>query len=235
MAVDVVFMVHNRLEFTYASLTWLLHTLSYEEVNRLWLVDDSSDDGVSEYLQNMTTFVGNQLVETRYLRTCCKSMSISFGCFLEKATTDIVCKVDNDLCILEQGWLSRMLRVIDCREELCCLGITNPVMERVLEGTDEQWTQGYIPAPHIGGIGLFRRDMFDVQRLRNSAFTKSDRKYLGIQAAQERDGRIKGWFTPFLKTELLDRPSEWKKNGLLRRLHDKYEKLGYGRANEAKQ
>jgi len=236
MGVDLVFMVQNRLAFTYLSLSWLVRTLDVESVNKIILLDDRSTDGTSKYLQHMASFVLDPLVPTDYVKSACDTMSGAFAQFLERSSADIVCKIDNDICITESGWLPRLMDVMERSPELCCLGITNPVMEQVLElqVTSQSVMRGYIPTKHIGGIGLFRRDMFDIDALRICKKDGRERGYSGIQSAQKEDERIKGWCVPFLKTELLDRPSHkmWGRADLLKHINDQYRLHGYGKRNE---
>lgn len=236
MKVDVVFMAQNRLVFTYVSLSWFIHTLDVEYVNRVVLLDDGSTDGTDEYLQYMASFVLKPLVSTDYMKSVSDTMSGTFAQFLRQSSTDIVCKIDNDICITERGWLPRLIDVMKRSPELCCLGITNPLMEQVLEYqvTQECLERGYIAAKHIGGIGLFRRDMFDLNALRVCRKDTREGGYSGIQSAQREDERTKGWYVPFLRTELLDRPSHamWGRSDLLRRVNEKYRMCGYGKKNE---
>ena len=129
-----------------------------------------------------------------------------------------------------------MIEVIERSPELCCLGITNAIMEQVLETevTPTTLERGYIATKHIGGIGLFRRDMFSIARLRGCQKNTRGRGYSGIQNAQRDDKRTKGWYVPFIGAELLDRPSHhmWGRKDLLKKLNNIYGVQRYGRKNE---
>lgn len=237
--VDVIYMARNRLEFTRISLSWLLHTLDVDYVGSLILVDDGSEDGTDEYLLHMKEFVFSQLVPTQFLSVQNKSMSLSLRDALKLSTTDIFCKLDNDYCILEKGWLKRMVVVLRRTPTLCCLGATNPrirSMEKTIRKDEAGLLikQGYLDTSRIGGIGLFRRDMFNhILDTPKYAQLEGTSGYSGIALAQTMDKRRKGWIVPSFKAELLDFSSTscWYNHPILNQLTERYVAKRYGRAN----
>jgi len=233
--VDIVYMARNRLEFTRISLSWLLYTLDPEYIGSLILVDDGSEDGTDEYLSHMKEFVFSPLVPTQFLAVKNGSMSLSLRDALKLSSTDIFCKLDNDYCILEKGWLKRMVVVLRRTPTLCCLGATNPrirSMEKLI--TEHHIKLGYLVTQRIGGIGLFRRDMFNhILNTPKFAQLEGTSGYSGIALAQTMDKRQKGWVVPSFKAELLDfsRTSCWYNHPILNQLVKRYAAKKYSRPN----
>jgi hypothetical protein len=136
---------------------------------------------------------------------------------------------------LEKDWLKRMVVVLRRTPTLCCLGATNPrvrSIEKLIK--QEHLKQGYLNVQRIGGIGLFRRDMFN-PILNTPKFTQLEGTsgYSGIALAQTMDKRQKGWIVPSFKAELLDfsNTSCWHNHPILNQLTKRYAAKKYGRTN----
>lgn len=229
--IDVIFCVHNRYAFTYLSLSWIIRTIDTGKINKFWVLDDGSSDGVTEYLRDITTYVLSEMMPTEYVRVDFRSLSQSVGFVVEKSNASVICKLDNDLCIMEKRWLKKMSKVLKRRQELCCLGIANPQVISGIQDTiaDDDVRRGYVVTKHIGGIGLFRRDMLSSYRLKKRK--RGDRAFRGLQKAQKRDKRLKGWYIPFIRTELLDRPDKWQGRQRLDTLNAHYRVQHYSRSS----
>ncbi len=187
--VDLLFLTHNRLEFTRESFAALLANTHWPVVSRLYLYDDASEDGTREFLRGAV----------HHVPVSCEVRLDRFGSpvaalaeFVSRATAPLVAKIDNDT-MLPPGWLRYCHQVMIDHPELDLLGI-----EPMGLGNGDT---PYFRAGHIGGIGLFRRSAFAEGRL------IPDQKYFGFQAWQNKykEKLIYGWLNPPLRVFLLDR------------------------------
>jgi hypothetical protein len=188
--IDILYLTHNRREFTEASLKALLENTNWGDVSRLVIYDDASVDGTPEYLRDQRypvkmEFRGNQMgspvaVMNHYL------------CSIDPHENRIFAKVDNDTMV-PKGWFEDCLSVMARQPELDILGIE--AFNRVAPG---RIVRGYRPVEHIGGIGL----------MRSGAFVTLPRPCgrFGFTAWQQKaTWAKKGWIDPSLPVFLLDR------------------------------
>lgn len=166
MSLDILYVAHNRLEFTQASFTALLENTDWQQVDTLYVFDDASEDGTSEWMVEHyadptqrrprpraafflpSAFGGPVAAMNRYL-DCSDHNSDEGARFV---------KIDNDIVVCP-GWLDELSRMVSLSAETEVFGIlpngagravAPPWERRVLE-----------PARHIGGVGLIRRRIFD--------------------------------------------------------------------------
>jgi len=189
--VDLLFLAHNRLEFTRESLAALAAGTDWDRV-ALHLYDDLSTDGAGDVLKDAAKSMGGELTRRKFGSPVAAMNDL----LLRHTTREFVAKVDNDT-VVPPGWLDECLGVMDRHPELDLLGI-----EAFTPPGDGPRT--YRPGPHIGGIGLFRRRAF---RTRPNV----DGRFFGFTAWQQKNARC-GWIAPALPVFLLDRmPTEpWR-------------------------
>jgi glycosyltransferase involved in cell wall biosynthesis len=177
--IDILFLAHNRIEFTKASLETLCKNTDWSEVRRLIVSDDNSIDGTREYLKEFSypcdtelvvgKFGGPVAVMNRYL---CEREGENDG--------RIFAKIDNDVMV-PPGWLNECLRTMSKHPELGLLGIEAFTPLGTPPAGD---ARDYEPARHIGGIGLMRAGCFVTLPRANGR--------LGFTAWQERSRRDQG-------------------------------------------
>jgi GT2 family glycosyltransferase len=186
--VELLYLAHNRLEFTRESFSALALNTDWSRVDRLHVYDDASTDGTREYLRGAVSelLVSTSTVEGRWGSSVAPMVE-----FIGKSEAEIVGKIDNDT-MLPPGWLGRCLKVMESAPELDLLGVES--------FTDREDRPGYRPARFIGGIGLFRRRAF-------RSLPRTDGRFHGFTTWQERTerGAVKGWIAPPLPAFLLDR------------------------------
>jgi GT2 family glycosyltransferase len=189
--VDLIVPIHNRLEFTKATLKALVANTSWEKVRNFFIYEDASEDGTLEWLDRecpIPALMSPVILRGRYGSPVAVMMDA-----LDRIGTDaIMAKVDNDT-VVPPGWLDDCLAVMEKYPELDLLGIEafHPSAPCPAERT-------YEPARFIGGIGLFRTRVFRQDRpVPNGRF--------GFTEWQERrEDIIKGWLNPALPVFLLD-------------------------------
>lgn len=208
--IDLLFLAHNRLEFTRASVGALLANTDWSKVRLLRVHDDGSTDGTRELLEAIEWPVPREFRATRL-----GGPVAIMNDFLNSAECSILAKIDNDV-LVPPGWLGDCLDVMDRHPELDLLGIEctndNPVPAPV--------RRSYIEAQHIGGIGLFR-----VARFRELGNPEADGRQGFTQWQHKHDQVKKGWLDPPLPVALLDHlPMEpW------RSLSEQYVAIGWER------
>lgn len=190
--IDLLYLSHNRREFTEASLKALIANTNWNCVARLYLYDDDSIDGTRDLLR-ATNFPLQP--EFRFLK--CGGPVAAMNHYLSqwgRGRGPIFAKIDSDTMV-PAGWLDACLQVMTDHPELDLLGIEafRPVV------ADPRCQRSYEPAPFIGGIGLMRASAFQT-------LPKSDRCFFGFTDWQDKATQVtKGWIDPALPVFLLDR------------------------------
>lgn len=208
---DILFLTHNRLEFTKACFNSLLVHTDWSKVDRFVWYDDASIDSTQFLFSALHPSIpvpavyrpghyGNPVAVMRH--------------YLNNNPADIFVKIDNDVMLCDY-WLTECLNVMDAHPELGILGIE--VFDPILPG---QVRRTYRKVRHVGGIGLMRTSAF--------ALSSPEPKHIhsGFTEWQIVNSQVtKGWLVPALPILLLDlMPNEpWYS------LSQKYEAIGWQR------
>ena len=200
---DLLFLVHNRKEFTRKAFGQLLYATDWTLVDRLIIYDDDSTDGVSEEIEHLAP-VGAEI-----RRGLFGGPVAVMKHYLENEPAEMFAKIDSD-SVVPDRWLNDCLCVMGDCPELDLLGI-----EAVHEiGKPVSYKQ----ADYIGGIGLMRSRCFTSMPEPNGRF--------GFTSWQDKNPDVrKGWLFPSLPVVLLDRVpvDPWKS------LSESYECNGWQR------
>lgn len=194
--IDLLFLAHNRLEFTRASAESAIENTDWAQVQAVYSFDDASIDGTHEYLANLKWPVRSIHNRSRF-----GGPVDVMNCFIRNVKPDLFAKIDNDV-LLPPGWLGECLGVMDASPHLALLGIECgddfPVGDHV--------ERRYERAHHIGGIGLMRGKAFE-----KFGLPRADGR-MGFTHWQEKNEVVAGWLRPNLPVALLDHlPMEpWK-------------------------
>ena len=210
--IDLVFLAHNRLEFTRASLAALKANTDWSQVGRIIkYVDigpDGHDDGTADLVvgwgrgattyTRIANFGGPVLIMQEYLR--------EFG-----RPDGVFCKIDNDV-IVPPGWWTAGADVMARNPQLDLLGIEPPASRtrspyggKLSVCAESDWKPTdpiphFVPCDSIGGIGFMR-----VSAFRNGTMRQHS-TYGGFTDWQLAHRQVsKGWIVPPLKLFLLDR------------------------------
>jgi GT2 family glycosyltransferase len=191
--VDLLYLACNRLEFTQETFSTLIATTDWRFVHELFVYDDGSIDGTSEWLEHSIHRVP---APVRFVKTHFGSPVSAMSHFIEAARAPILAKTDND-AMLPPDWLRQSLEVLQRHPELMLLGIEamNPVDK------NPHRVRSYTLAEFISGLGLYRRIVF--AQSRPTAYEK----YFGLEEWQVAQGVTlrRGWINPALPVFLLDR------------------------------
>lgn len=196
MKVDVIYLCHDRVEFTRATLPNLLTMTDWAYVNNFIIYNDaSSDPAVGRFVKAAVKDIGFGKVKT----TDFGSPVAVMRHYLHSSRADAFAKIDNDI-IVPGGWFTALAEVLDDNPELELLG-----MEPGMSG-EPPWKHGddpfvrysYLPSLHIGGVGMMRRSAF--QRL--PELVPNGR--FGFTEWQHQWNPVRGWLMPDLSMFSLD-------------------------------
>jgi glycosyltransferase involved in cell wall biosynthesis len=190
---EILYLAHNRLEFTKASLAALRQNTKWNGIcaRKLVIYDDDSTDGTCEYLEGQ-----RRLFPVPVDLRCGKfgSPVAVMNDYLQRMQdVDIFAKIDSDTMV-PALWLEECLKTMSANSELDLLGIE--AFRSVVPGKASR--RGYDAAEHIGGIGLMRARAF-------RTLPRPDGRF-GFTAWQQwTKGVTPGWLNPALPVFLLDR------------------------------
>lgn len=226
--IDLIYLTHNRLEFTQASFEALLANTDWSLVNQLWLFDEGSTDGTKQYLKAAVDRRAAKVRAAMFLADYSGGPVTCMNDWLDEPGCDIFAKIDNDV-IVPPGWLNAAVGVMEAFPKLGFLGIEPPASRTPAPWADRRrpvpkpeeehpssmryrhWAiadvfdisaknPAYAQCDAIGGVGLMRRSAFGKQRM------KPHSTYGGFTDWQIAHPEVtKGWIVPPLKLFLLDR------------------------------
>lgn len=207
--IDLLFLSSNRLEFTKAVMANLLLNTDWNQVSRILLYDDNSEDGTREYLRALEYPVPADF-RNRTFGSPVKVMNH----YLDEDPAEMFAKIDSDTMV-PKFWLEECMRVMHIHSDLDLLGIEAFRPVDVSSGAH----RGYDDAQFIGGIGLMRTRAFaDSLPRPNGRF--------GFTRWQESKPDVKkGWLNPALPVFLLD----WLPREPWRSLTNQYVAAGWNR------
>jgi glycosyltransferase involved in cell wall biosynthesis len=156
MTTDLVFLSFNRLAFTQRSFQSLLENTNWDLVRALYIYDDGSKDGTREWLGKQ---IGRVPVLVNYFDTRMDSPVRIMNQYLDQTIAEAFAKIDNDI-VVPPGWLDMLLDVMGANSKLEILGFEVGMGEMPPCDDDPyidmQCERTYLPARHIGGVGLMK-------------------------------------------------------------------------------
>jgi glycosyltransferase involved in cell wall biosynthesis len=190
--VDLIYLTHNRLEYTKATWMSLMRNTAWSRVRYVHWYDDGSTDGTLDYIEASKDACPVPLFvhHGRYGNPVAVMAD-----YLRGDPSEVWAKIDNDT-LVPQYWLSECLNVMARFPELDLLGIE--VFDPIIAG---KCKRAYRTANHIGGIGLMRTRAFG----HGSIPSPRGQRYGFTEWQQDMGIVVKGWLTPAIPVVLLDR------------------------------
>ncbi len=211
MSVEILYLAHNRREFTEASLNTLQANTNWGLVDRCIAYDEESTDGTLELLQERLAVI-SEVVPTELRSGKWLGPVGVMKDYLAQSNCELFCKIDSDV-ILPPGWLDSCITVMEQNPELDLLGIEPPHSRTGRPGRygqhqyditmKEEITPGplrYVACKSIGGVGIMRRSAF-----MDRPILIPHGVYFGFWQWQTQYGLKCGWIAPALRLFLLDR------------------------------
>ncbi len=193
MNVDIIYLTHNRREFTELTFELLVQNTDWSRVDRLIAYDDRSTDGAREEVLKRFAQIP---VPTEMRDHELGSPVAVMNHYIEHAESTHFVKIDNDLA-LPPGWLNAFLYVQEKYPSAMLIGSESPFMGPPPVDFDGDYTLTHWR--HIGGNGLMRTQFF-----RETGPMDVD-GYHGFTGHQWRWNPERGWVTPDILLCLLDR------------------------------
>ncbi len=198
LSVSIIFITHNRIEYTKKSLAALLKN---DEDFHLHIWDNGSDDGTVEYLSE----IEDPRIRSKVFREENEGQTIPLNKIWSFSKSDLMGKVDND-CLMPDGWLSVFSKAHEDIENLGAVACWHYHLEdfdydlaknKIFKYGDHSILRN----AWVGGTGfLIKRDSFErVGPIRRNSLTK-----YWIKMASK--GYINGFYYPLLHQEHMDDP-----------------------------
>lgn len=185
---DVLFLAHNRRQFTEASLAALIQNTNWSEIERLFIYDDDSKDGTREFLAGATYPIEPRFNFNRY-----GSPVAVMNDYLCGDAGTVFAKIDSDTMV-PPGWLEECHRVLHLNPGLHFLGIE--AFRRV--DAERNPARQFDPAEFVGGIGLYRVSGFE------KSLPRPNGRFGFTEWQQNNPDVMKGWLNPAIPVFLLD-------------------------------
>ena len=144
MSLDVIYLTHNRREFTELTFRLLIQNTNWRLVDRLIVYDDNSTDGARKEVESRLEVVP---VPSEIRDHDWGSPVAVMNDYIASTEATRFAKVDNDLA-LPPGWLDVFVSVMDANPHVQLLGSESPFMGPPPEGWDGRYT--WTPWRHIG-------------------------------------------------------------------------------------
>lgn len=199
--IDILYLTHNRREFTEASFACLIRNTDWEHVRRLVVYDDGSEDGTREVIERLLVHaVEHTPIRMTLLRAerDLGPVGIMQRHIADTDAAPVFAKIDNDVCV-PPDWLHAMVDVLERNPAVELLGMEAGMA--AVKGRDGALFSGYgfQPASNIGGVGLMRLSAFQ-----SRPAMRADGRH-GFTEWQHTHEPVRGWITPDLPVVLLDR------------------------------
>lgn len=154
MNIDVIYPVHNRFYYTAMTFPRVLHEC-IETESKLFIYDDNSNDGSSEFIQNL---IERSKYKVNYFRHSIGNSTYCINKTLDLGNAQFLYKVDNDI-LIPHGAFVHMIKHIPKDVGFMMMKETRGFPYIKKPAKIEKKT-------HIGGVGLFRREAFSNARIK---------------------------------------------------------------------
>lgn len=196
--IDILFPVHNRLEFTKVAATALAQHTNKSLVETVYIYDDKSVDGASAAAYAILRSAFRHVISVSSWEGFGGPVAI-MNDYFRQSTVEMFAKIDNDTVVCPY-WLDICCEVMNNSPSLDLLGIEPH--STIVTPAKLPISRRAFDARFIGGIGLMRMRAF---RQSMKPLVQSN-TYFGFTSWQtEHENVSKGWLDPALPITLLDR------------------------------
>lgn len=214
MAVDILFVSHNRLAYTRESFTALIDNTYWDDVSGVFIADDLSTDGTAQWL----TAAADDAFSETHLEDHWWITNERFGGpvnainwyldqaeLLDRPDDSVFVKIDNDFIVCP-GWLQEMTGVLTLNPDVDILGFEPRNGPAIPCPATYPNNRHALYAEFIGGKGLIRRRAFEHCRPTRLPGLNG---YQGFtQWQMKHDHIVKAWVRPDLPVFGIDQLPE---------------------------
>lgn len=176
--ITVVYPMHNRLEYTKLTFPKVLDEVRKSEdiVGELRIYDDVSDDGSLEFVENLIQ-KNDFKQKIVFTRKKIGNSTFQINNTISNSNLPYIVKVDNDI-LIPTGYFEHLNWLMDKHLDIAFLMMPEVSDFPFIKPKSELSIKD---RSHIGGVGAFRRSVFEKQGLINS-----EKKFFGFTAYQTR-------------------------------------------------
>lgn len=203
MPATIVFITHNRLEYTVRAMDSLLRDMDSDYELMIW--DNFSTDGTKDYLLSLRD---PRIVEVHFADKNYGALLALNHCW-SRAKREFLGKVDND-CLVTGGWVKRLMEIHrDVQEAgaLACWHFREEDFNIVHAGWKirEFGRQRIFVHPWVCGTGfIMKRSCFDHVKLGSTESVDAGLTSYFIKLSLA--GYVNGWPYPLILQEHMDDP-----------------------------
>lgn len=160
--VDIFYSTFNRLTFVRISFSALIQNTNWNLVNLLYIADDGSTDGTTEYLLEKRRQIPTKTIFIRKLKkespNLCE-VGKEFNRFLKLSKSYYVSRIDSD-AVVPKEWIERFLKIMSKYSDLYFLSNLYGLLFSKSK-LKRKNLLGYYEVNAVGGVGLFRKEAFE--------------------------------------------------------------------------
>jgi hypothetical protein len=197
VAVDILFLSWNRAEFTEVALDCLVHNTNWRMVRRLVIYDDGSEPEQLGVISRCVPSPGDVAVPVDVRHTRRLGPPGVMLDYLRHDPAEVFVKIDNDIAVPEL-WLEDLSSAWGADIELLGMEVGHPHGFKP-EGVIDYGRHVFVPARHIGGVGMMRAEAF----LSRRSMRPDGRN--GFTEWQHTHQPRRGWIFPEINAPCLDR------------------------------
>lgn len=193
LGTEILVLTWNRLAYTQTMLRCLKKNTNWDQVSRLVVYDDGSEDGTAKWAKKFCDEIPVRAFDFREIHFGAPAATMND--YLSTCEAPQFVKLDSDIAV-PPGWLDVLEDVFMRHPNVELLGME---YGQTLPGPPEDGRYHAMPCRHIGGVGMMRTSMFHrlppIMARGRSGWTEHQHRHMPNRA----------WLNPDLPVVHLDR------------------------------
>jgi glycosyltransferase involved in cell wall biosynthesis len=156
-AITVIYPMFNRVEYTRLSFPKMIHECleSKSLIESIFVYDDNSEDGSSEFVQEIIEKYKTQL-NIKYIRKKIGNSTFQINNTYKETESKYLVKIDNDI-VIPTGYFKTLHWLVEKHSDIGFLMMPECGDYPFIKPKTELSVND---RSHIGGVGIFRRSIF---------------------------------------------------------------------------
>lgn len=158
--ITIIYPAFNRYEYTVMTLPKLLDDAhgSSDLIEELRIYDDNSEDGTSEFIQQVVEKVKDKTpFKINYIRKKIGNSTFQINDSYKKTDSKYLVKIDNDIFIPNK-YFETLYGLMEKHDDIAFLMMPETANFPFI---NHPVNMSLVSRPHIGGVGIFRKSVFD--------------------------------------------------------------------------